>query len=348
MKPSRLAVLCVLGLLLSVAGCAAPATPEAVPPAPSPQSTATSSPAPEQLPTAAPLWTATPLPPSPAATAQSKTATPENAGEISDPNIAAVVNGVVITKAAYDQQLAQAQRSFLQQPGLDIQSEAGQQALRALQTQVLAWMIDQVLIQQAAAARGLTVSEAMVEATVARMRGTDQARFEKWLAANGLTLEALRQQIRLELLTAAVRDAITANLPRKEPQVHVRHILLADEAAAQAALQQLKQGENFIALARRISEDETTRASGGDLGFLPKGVMPPAFEQVAFALKPGEISGVVRGEAGFHIIQLVELDPSREIPPEYWPLVQQRVFDAWLAEQRAQAKIQRNPALLPR
>ncbi len=296
---------------------------------------------PEKMPTAAPLWTPTATLVRPSAQPQAS-GTPVVAEKALDPSVVAVVNGQAILRADYDRQLAQAATYLLKQPGLEAKSEAGQQALQKLQEQVLNWMIDQVLIEQAAAAKGIKISESQVETEIARIRGQDQKRFNDWLAANGLTLETLRQQVRTDLITAAVRDAVTASLSRRVMQAHFRHILTSTESAAQAALKQLREGQNFIAVARQLSEDETTRKNGGDLGFLPKGVMPPAFEEVGFALKPGEISGVVQSEFGFHIIQLVEIDPEREVSDELWPMVQQRAFEDWLAAQRAQANIQRN------
>jgi foldase protein PrsA len=297
---------------------------------------------PEAMPTAAPLWTPTNTPEPSATPLPDATPAPTSAVQELDASLVAMVNGVPVSRADFDAQLAQAETYFVQQPGFDPKSEVGQQSLLQLREQVLGWMIDQVLIQQAAAAAGITVPAAKIDAQVLRIKGDDEARFEAWLAANGLTEETMREQVRLDLLTSAMRDRVTATLTRRTQQVHARHILLSTEEGANAALARLQAGANFIALAREVSEDETTRDSGGDLGFMPRGVMPPAFDEAAFALKPGEISGIVRSDFGFHLIQVVEIDPNRAVPDDLWPVVQQRAFDDWLNQQRANANIQRS------
>ena len=65
-------------------------------------------------------------------------------------------------------------------------------------------------------------------------------------------------------------------------------------------------GEKFGALARLYSDDPGSASKGGDLGFVERGSLYPEFEAVAFNLKSGEISQVVKTQAGYHIIQLIE------------------------------------------
>ncbi len=65
-------------------------------------------------------------------------------------------------------------------------------------------------------------------------------------------------------------------------------------------------GESFSAIARLYSEDPGSAKNGGELGFLGRGQLFPEFEAVAFSLKKGEVSEIVKTKAGFHIIQLVE------------------------------------------
>lgn len=101
-----------------------------------------------------------------------------------------------------------------------------------------------------------------------------------------------------------------------EEQVKARHILIkvekdaTEEVKASAKtkiedlLQRIKNGEDFATLAQEFSEDPGSGKKGGDLGYNPKGRMVPKFDEVMFALKPGELSNVVETEYGFHIIKV--------------------------------------------
>lgn len=75
---------------------------------------------------------------------------------------------------------------------------------------------------------------------------------------------------------------------------------------AEEILDSIKHGADFAEMAKKYSDDPGSAKEGGDLGFVKRGVFYPEFEAAAFALKPGEISGVVESPVGFHIIQLLE------------------------------------------
>jgi peptidyl-prolyl cis-trans isomerase D len=96
-----------------------------------------------------------------------------------------------------------------------------------------------------------------------------------------------------------------------------RHILIeigADEAAAEArarkAFERAKAGEDFAALARELSDDAGSRDAGGDLGMAERGDFLQAFGDVVWSMAPGEISGPVKTEFGWHVIRLEAVDPE--------------------------------------
>ncbi|HLL45274.1 MAG TPA: peptidylprolyl isomerase [Longimicrobiaceae bacterium] len=73
---------------------------------------------------------------------------------------------------------------------------------------------------------------------------------------------------------------------------------------AEQVLEELRKGGDFEVLARRFSDDPGSKERGGDLGWFKQGQMVRPFEQVAFAMRPGDVSGIVETQFGFHIIKL--------------------------------------------
>lgn len=85
------------------------------------------------------------------------------------------------------------------------------------------------------------------------------------------------------------------------------------EKKADAVLAEVKKGESsFEDLAKKYSGDTGSAGQGGDLGWFPRGVMVKEFEEAAFALQPGETSGLVKTDYGFHIIKLEERKAADE------------------------------------
>jgi parvulin-like peptidyl-prolyl isomerase len=72
---------------------------------------------------------------------------------------------------------------------------------------------------------------------------------------------------------------------------------------AQEALKKAKAGGDFAALAKQYSDDPGSGSHGGDLGAFTRRMMVQPFSEAAFALKPGELSGIVETEFGFHVIK---------------------------------------------
>lgn len=128
-------------------------------------------------------------------------------------------------------------------------------------------------------------------------------------------------------------------------QVRVRHILIkvaqnadsktvdAAKAKADSILQQLHNGANFAELAKKYSDDPGSKTQGGELGFIQHGATVPEFDKTAFSLQPGHLSGVIRTQFGFHIIQQEEKQPAHVRPVD-------EVHDQILANLQQQAETQ--------
>jgi peptidyl-prolyl cis-trans isomerase C len=86
-------------------------------------------------------------------------------------------------------------------------------------------------------------------------------------------------------------------------EIRASHILVANETHCKDIIEKLKGVASFEEMARLFSKCPSGKKAGGDLGYFRKGSMVPAFENAAFKLKVGEISGPVRTEFGYHIIK---------------------------------------------
>ena len=124
------------------------------------------------------------------------------------------------------------------------------------------------------------------------------------------------------------------NAFKTQEMVKARHILIkVDKSAteeekkkarekAEGILKKIKAGEDFAKLATESSDDPGSKVKGGDLGFFGRGKMVKPFEEAAFSLKPGEVSGLVETQFGFHIIKVEE---KKEAGVEPFETVKEKV-----------------------
>lgn len=174
-----------------------------------------------------------------------------------------------------------------------------------------------------------------------RQFGTD-AQFQAALAQAGMTQDELRRSISQEisgrvLLREYIQKVSRDRHPPPVSDADVRkyfeenkatfgarpatvtftQVVIAPKASDSAratartkageALAKLRQGADFETTAKQYSEDPSTRERGGDLGWFRSGTMVREFDQVAFALRPGEFSGIVETSFGFHIIKVEKM-----------------------------------------
>ena len=256
--------------------------------------------------------------------------------------LAAVVNGQYILLADYERLVA-IYESALQDEGVDLDTEEGKAEAAQIRENVLEGIVDSTLMRQEAAKMGLVLSAEEVDAQVLAdiEDGGGQAAFEEWLQATGQTDADYREMLYDLMLSDLVLEVLSDALPTEADQVHVRHIAVSSEEAAQEILAQLQQGADFEELAAERSEDLWTKDDGGDLGWFCAGVVAPEMEQVAFAMDVGEVGRVVQIEDGYHVIQVLERDPEHPVSPDLKMDLELVAFEQWLEQLRATAVIER-------
>ncbi|MGZ6126432.1 MAG: peptidylprolyl isomerase [Myxococcales bacterium] len=255
--------------------------------------------------------------------------------EIKD-RIAAVVNGHPITLSEVEERVAP---ELSRVPAGPVGAAQRQQILK----QGLGQLIDEQLIAGEAGALGIEVGEDELQKLIeqlARENRMDMAQFRDALTQQGMTLDTVReslkrQQLMMRLLQYKVKPrrvsdeevqaAYSSMTRNSEFEVRARDIFIsspdgappARESAARskadAALRRIREGESFAKVAHDVSDGPTAR-EGGDLGYFRRGQMLAQLEQAAFALQPGEVSGLIRvngDHGGFH---LVYVEDRRQLP----------------------------------
>ncbi len=205
-------------------------------------------------------------------------------------------------------------------------------------------MVDGVLLVQEAKRRGFKADPAVVKTSVEQAetsaggaeqldvtlaeQGLDRARLETLIEDSDLVNQLLMKlgegiEVSDEKISTFYKENPTFFEASEE--VSARHILFkveagaddetkaAAKAKAEAALKRVTAGEDFATLATELSEGPSG-PKGGDLGFFSKDRMVAPFADAAFALKPGETSGVVETRFGYHIIRVEERNDARTVP----------------------------------
>jgi len=279
--------------------------------------------------------------------------------------VAATINGEVIYRSELDREVAAIARQYR----IDLTSAEGRQQQGEISRIVLDQMIEQRLILQEARKRHALATEQQVAAAVAEIRKNfpSEAEFQFALDQRGLTLADLRNRLRTTLTVQNLQTQVShatvsgAEVARyyeqnrrefdRPEQVRVRHILVETEAEARLVLARLMRGEKFADLARQLSKDPGSKDQGGDLGFVARGQLVPEFEQAAFALQPGQTSGIVKTQYGYHVLQGIARTPGKpstlaevsdQIRRQLLTRKQEADFALWLKQVRQAATITRN------
>ncbi|MDF1512508.1 MAG: peptidylprolyl isomerase [Anaerolineae bacterium] len=255
--------------------------------------------------------------------------------------LAAVVNGSPISLAEFEKQVARYEASMVA-AGQDLESEEGKQALSQGRQWVLDLMIEQSLIEQSAAEKGVVIDDMTLDSTIASLRDEiGEEAFTEWLEKEGMTLEEMRERLRSDMVATQMANQVAESVPTIAGHVHARHILVDTKEEAEAIRNQILAGGDFEALARTYSQDISTRDVGGNLGFFPIGVLTSTeVEQAAFSLEPGQVSEVISSNLGFHIVQVVAREQEREIDPESLRLLRDKAVREWLDDLKSSGDIQ--------
>ena len=243
--------------------------------------------------------------------------------------VAAIVNQDIITRREFDDRMAQARAQLARQNVRPPEAVLARQVLERL-------ILDKIIAQRAAE-NGIRISEKTLELTlqqIADNNHSDMDGLKKHVAEQGASWPAFREQIRVEILQARIRereidptihisDAEVENFLSTQKnafsgrEYRVAHILLSApegaseedwkrlQARAAEIERKLEAGEHFAQLAARHSQAPDA-AQGGLIDWRPAERLPSAFAEAILKLTPGQRAPVIRSDSGLHIVMLVD------------------------------------------
>lgn len=250
--------------------------------------------------------------------------------------IVAVVNQEPITHTEVDKRVTRLQDS----------ASAGTRLppTEDLRRQVLDALIDEKVQLSYARNMGLNVSDAELDSTIENIAAQNQlslAELRQRMASDGLDYDRYRSSLREQIIVQRLREReVTQRIPiteeevtaflqddpaaRTESALHLAHLLVAvPESASPSRVAQLQAkaeelqrrisaGENFAQLVKQHSDDRNTRDEGGAFGMRELSRLPELFVNAVQGLKVGQVSEVVRSNAGFHIVKVLERESTSQ------------------------------------
>lgn len=292
--------------------------------------------------------------------------------------VVAVINDAIILASELEARLVPVRNEAMQITDL----KERERRLAKLQTQVLDDMVSEELIVQAAEAAKVEVEASEVQAAldeIKQQNNLDDAGLAQVLASQGYTVAGYKTDLRRQLLRLrAVNQLVAPKVQVTEEDVRARydemqrrsaavsavslsHILFklpehpTEQQLAEAkqkaskAIERVKAGEEFAKVATEISEDDTTKATGGQLGWFQRGSMAnPEWEPVVFAMEKGDVRGPVSGPQGLHVffaneLKKSDMKPFAEMKDGIMRELRRREMDkqtvTWIEELRKKAYI---------
>ncbi len=270
-----------------------------------------------------------------------------------DVRVVATINGDPITLAEFEERFARA--GFKPEQGVELD----------VKEDFLNRLIERMMLVREAQRSRIKVDLPEIAKRIETLRTENSEDVKDTLAGLGIDFEKWKADVwedmmierllarevyrRVSVSSAEVRRYYRANLPEfeKPEQVRVRQIVVATAAEAQRAMEALRAGADFAAVAKQKSTAPEAE-KGGDLGYFSRGDMPAEFN-VVFVLPKGGISRIVKSPYGYHIFKLEDKRKAGRIGlDEAYQGIEEKLrrqkenkrYKAWFTELRSRTKIE--------
>ena len=202
-------------------------------------------------------------------------------------------------------------------------------------------LTNEQLVRLGAPRYGIEVGSEDIDQELRRIaRGSSEtiseSEFKEWyrqqLNESGFSDSEYREIVGTALLANRLHEYLAEGTPTTAEQAHLHIILVETLEEAEEVRARWEAGEDFADLAREVSMEWQSKEEGGDLGWLPRGILSTSFDYAAFQLSSGEISQplLLTEEGGYYIFMVSEKDAARELTEEHRQVLKDRALEYWL------------------
>lgn len=243
---------------------------------------------------------------------------------------AATIDGKYVSYHSYIENVDILKKYNKEFKKIDFNSEDGKKLLESIRKDTLNRLVESVIIQKEAKNLNVKLSKKDIDDSfndLINSNGGPKSFADVLDRYYGLSTDEFKEQIYEDrLLRQKVADKFSND----------DNINSDAKKKAEEILAKVKAGEDFAELAKQNSQDNTA-ANGGDLGLFGKGKMVPEFEKVAFSLKEGETSDIVKTVYGYHIIKVTDVQGD-QIKASHI-LIKTKDFSTWLEDTKKSVKV---------
>lgn len=246
------------------------------------------------------------------------------------------VNGHLVSYSSYLFELSSIKHYYANQkdangkPQIDFKTTEGKAKLVELKKQILDQLKSDEVTRELIAKNKINVAPKELNEQLTKLANSagGQAKLKDVLAKiYGWSVDDLKTKLRFQLEKQKLQIKISTD-PKADA---------AAKSKAQDVLAKVNAGGDFAALAKQYSQDSSA-ANGGDLGSFGKGQMVKEFEAAAFALQPGQVSGLVKTQYGYHVIKAIEQNADKTQVHAAHILIKTIDFDQYMNDQIKKAK----------
>lgn len=243
------------------------------------------------------------------------------------------VNGSILwNDATYHEYLFELDsvKKFYSSQHQELNGQNGAPKLTDIEKQIVQQLQDRILIAQEARKYKIKLTQKEIDDQFNQLQqnagGADKVK-QTLHDLYGWTVPEFKKQLSYKILEQKLADAVS-----NDPKLNA-----TAKAQAEDVRKQIENGGDFAELAKKYSQDSSA-SQGGDLGYFKKGDNVPEFDNAAFALQVGQVSGVVKTQYGYHIIKVTDKKDDGSIRASHI-LIKTVDLNTWLQQQRDKAKI---------